>query len=453
MQQQEADDDDDDVQEELATQPQPYNANSASEDEGTPEAELIDDANLSNTEEAAASTSAIDIEPKILNGGKEEVGVQDKVVVEEEKREQEEESTVDPDEQKPSPTITSTAKEQHKEPLALDLPSSVLKEASIDDADEKTTTFSRLKGWLKPISVFNRSQVSAEASSEETKVAASTDAAASAAVTSPATAAVTNNTTTAAAVSANTGTSSVKPRSSPSTPRVVATAMARTPIVPSAEKPERRYKKILSAKTVLSGPSKQAAASRRLSQQSSPSSSSSSSSPPTTPHTASASKRKVKNLQSSSPKVAKVATTPTTAWLTTKGRTTAAQQSAEKKKRSLETPTLPAKKQKSTPASKSSAKSKSPAAATSSSKKRAIPREISSGPPDEPMEGGWPAGWRKSVVQRQAGATKGTKDRYWYTPTQEYKLRSMVEVKRFMKALADAKGDEKEAWGVLKYKK
>jgi hypothetical protein len=69
------------------------------------------------------------------------------------------------------------------------------------------------------------------------------------------------------------------------------------------------------------------------------------------------------------------------------------------------------------------------------------------------MEGGWPAGWRKSVVQRQSGATAGMQDRYWYTPTLGYKLRSMVEVKRFMAALADAKGDEKEAWGVFKHKK
>jgi hypothetical protein len=64
------------------------------------------------------------------------------------------------------------------------------------------------------------------------------------------------------------------------------------------------------------------------------------------------------------------------------------------------------------------------------------------GKPDEKLEGGWPSGWIKRIYERQEGASKGTKDRYWYTPIQKYKLRSMVEVKKFLKALADHDGDE-----------
>ena len=49
------------------------------------------------------------------------------------------------------------------------------------------------------------------------------------------------------------------------------------------------------------------------------------------------------------------------------------------------------------------------------------------------------------VFVRNNGATKGTKDRYWYSPNEKYKLRSMVQVKKFLKALAENKGDEKKA--------
>jgi hypothetical protein len=64
------------------------------------------------------------------------------------------------------------------------------------------------------------------------------------------------------------------------------------------------------------------------------------------------------------------------------------------------------------------------------------------GKPDERLEGGWPSGWTKRIYQRQFGASKGQTDKYWYTPIQNYKLRSMVEVKKFLKALADHGGDE-----------
>lgn len=78
--------------------------------------------------------------------------------------------------------------------------------------------------------------------------------------------------------------------------------------------------------------------------------------------------------------------------------------------------------------------------------------EVSCGPPDEPIEGGWPDGWIKRTFERQSGATKGSRDRYWYTPITQKKLRSMVEVKRFMTALQEGGGDEGYAWKKLKGK-
>jgi hypothetical protein len=69
---------------------------------------------------------------------------------------------------------------------------------------------------------------------------------------------------------------------------------------------------------------------------------------------------------------------------------------------------------------------------------------LSEGAPDEPLEGGWPTGWIKRVFERKGGATKGQSDRYWYTPIAAYKLRSMVQVKKFLAALADG-GDEETA--------
>jgi hypothetical protein len=459
-------------QEDLATQLHPDN--SVREDKGTPEAELIDDTNLGNTEEAAVS--AMNVESNILNEEKQELEDQDKVIVEKEKLEQEDDdSTVDSEEKKPPAMDTSTEK-QHK---AVVLPSSILKEPSI--AANKATTSKKIEGWIKPMfkEVFNRSQLRTASPEERgtvdwgsmTNFAA---ASASAAVTAAATSATTAATAaTAAAVSANTGPSSVIPRkprqeSATSSPPAVVAA-ASTSFVPSAEKPQRRYKKMVSSKSVLGGPP-QAAASRKLSRQSSPA----------TPHQAAALEKLSSQSSPATPHqalapVAEVDPRPTTNSLTAKVQTAAAKRSAEKTKRVAETSPIPAKKQKVAPGSNSSAANKKRLAETSpiSSKKqktapgskssaksngRATPKkrqpnETYYGPPDDPIEGGWPAGWKKSVVQRQSGATAGTQDRYWYTPNLEYKLRSMKEVKRFMAALAAAKGDEKEAWGAFKHKK
>lgn len=67
------------------------------------------------------------------------------------------------------------------------------------------------------------------------------------------------------------------------------------------------------------------------------------------------------------------------------------------------------------------------------------------GPPDEDIDGGWPKGWMKRVFARKNGASKGSTDRYWYSPKESFKLRSMVQVKKFLKALKETKGDEKMA--------
>ncbi|CAJ1955197.1 unnamed protein product [Cylindrotheca closterium] len=75
---------------------------------------------------------------------------------------------------------------------------------------------------------------------------------------------------------------------------------------------------------------------------------------------------------------------------------------------------------------------------------------LSEGPPTEDLEGGWPEGWVKRVFERASGATKGSTDKYWYSPINGIKLRSIMEVRRFMKALEMKKGDEIEAKKIMK---
>lgn len=72
------------------------------------------------------------------------------------------------------------------------------------------------------------------------------------------------------------------------------------------------------------------------------------------------------------------------------------------------------------------------------------------GEPDEPLPGGWPVGWKKRVFERQSGASKGHRDRYWHSPEKDYKFRSMTEVKRFMGCLAATGGNEEQAWQLFK---
>ena len=73
--------------------------------------------------------------------------------------------------------------------------------------------------------------------------------------------------------------------------------------------------------------------------------------------------------------------------------------------------------------------------------------------PDEPLEGGWPPGWTKKVYERASGKTKGDRDRYWYSPVNKYKFRSMVEVRKYLELLQKTSGDEDEAWAIFKNKK
>jgi len=77
-------------------------------------------------------------------------------------------------------------------------------------------------------------------------------------------------------------------------------------------------------------------------------------------------------------------------------------------------------------------------------------REVYLGPPTEPLEGGWPPGWIKQIVERQNGASAGHTDRYWYSPQTKRKFRSMVEIKRFLAHLKESGGDEGAAW--IKFK-
>ena len=102
-------------------------------------------------------------------------------------------------------------------------------------------------------------------------------------------------------------------------------------------------------------------------------------------------------------------------------------------------------------ASKEVAAKTQPAKKATKPSTRPMSNEIWSGPPDDHgLVGGWPEGWWKIVVQRTSGATKGQTDKYWYTPIQKYKLRSIKEVQRFIKALEYTQGDEVQAKKIFK---
>jgi Methyl-CpG binding domain len=63
---------------------------------------------------------------------------------------------------------------------------------------------------------------------------------------------------------------------------------------------------------------------------------------------------------------------------------------------------------------------------------------------------GWPPGWITKVFERQSGATRGTRDRYWYSPIRQCKLRSLVEVRRFLDILETNHGDEEVSFQILR---
>ena len=80
------------------------------------------------------------------------------------------------------------------------------------------------------------------------------------------------------------------------------------------------------------------------------------------------------------------------------------------------------------------------------------PEEVFRGPPNDDMEGGWPSGWIKTEVIRKSGQYAGARDRYWHSPGGK-KMRSLVEVKKFMALLAEANNDETIAWKAFKTSK
>ena len=57
------------------------------------------------------------------------------------------------------------------------------------------------------------------------------------------------------------------------------------------------------------------------------------------------------------------------------------------------------------------------------------------GVPREDLGQPWPEGWMKRTFKRMTGKSAGTVDSYWYTPVLKYKLRSVKEVKRFLRAM------------------
>ena len=129
---------------------------------------------------------------------------------------------------------------------------------------------------------------------------------------------------------------------------------------------------------------------------------------------------------------------------TSANQESAGAQSGTKRNTTADASNIKAKKQKTPPRKKATPKKKQQAA-----KEKNAPRppakEIWSGEPDDPLEGGWPAGWTKKTFQRQSGATKGSTDSYWFSPLTKRKLRSMTEVRRFVKALKEVDGGDEDA--------
>lgn len=125
----------------------------------------------------------------------------------------------------------------------------------------------------------------------------------------------------------------------------------------------------------------------------------------------------------------------------------------EEKKEAKEKPKAAAKKPEKTAAKKAVSPKKKAKDGSTTAGRALSSIEVWSGEPNEPLEGGWPTGWTKKIFERPSGATKGSHDRYWYTPITKRKLRSMVEVKRFIEALGKSNGDENQAWKIFKTKK
>jgi hypothetical protein len=125
--------------------------------------------------------------------------------------------------------------------------------------------------------------------------------------------------------------------------------------------------------------------------------------------------------------------------------------SAKKKKATAPSQTLsPALSTKKRKATTPSQTCKKPKTETSDSPgKAAAAQVIWSGPPDEKLDGGWPQGWIKKIYNRSRGPRI---DRYWYSPKNQFKLRSMVECRKFIAALVEHSGDEQAAFQIARNK-
>ncbi len=55
-----------------------------------------------------------------------------------------------------------------------------------------------------------------------------------------------------------------------------------------------------------------------------------------------------------------------------------------------------------------------------------------------------PKGWIQEIYKRESGASKGRKDKHWISPVESIKLKSWVQVKKFLCALK-IEGDEHDA--------
>lgn len=124
----------------------------------------------------------------------------------------------------------------------------------------------------------------------------------------------------------------------------------------------------------------------------------------------------------------------------------------ESAKPKSDTKRKPEKKKAATEKKKAVAKKKSPTKTAVSIGATTPAKEVSSGAPNDALEGGWPDGWTKKTFERTCGKTKGRLDSYWYSPIQKKKFRSMTEVRRFLNALKQANGDEEKAWRLFKGK-
>jgi len=80
--------------------------------------------------------------------------------------------------------------------------------------------------------------------------------------------------------------------------------------------------------------------------------------------------------------------------------------------------------------------------------KKVGPELVSEGPAGTEL----PDGWTTKIFRRKSGKSKGHTDQYWYSAKTQKKMRSKVEIKRFLSCLESSNGDEEEAFNLFKRK-